>query len=143
MRILEAISWTEYLLTVGTLTGIYYGVVLGYHKYKYKKAQKEQSDFFDESEDDEVESKDFSDEWMEELEAKVNEIRGVLAEAGKEVTKEDILDRIRPLVANFGGLHRPAYRYALNNFIVINAQALCGVDIDEEELDDVWGSLSQ
>lgn len=77
-----------------------------------------------------------------ELEHLVNSIRtDIFEQAGKQADKSNLMVAIKALAANFSGLHRPAYRNALNNFIIKYGEELCGAGFSEEELEAAWRSL--
>lgn len=67
---------------------------------------------------------------------------GILMEAGKNASKPDLLRRIHALMASQGGLRLPASRGALHQFIVQQAQELCGLALSEAELEEAWQAYS-
>lgn len=86
--------------------------------------------------------RDQKEDPLAQLEIIVNDIRtNVLAKAGRSVPKQQLLNAIAERVPNYGGLHQPAYRYALNNFIIQHSKILCGAEIREEELEELWNDL--
>src|SRR5690606_15346458 len=105
-----------------------------------EKLNKHSSDYEEEySSEQEEKISDPGDDDLLKLEVLVNDIKaGVLVKAGKSATKEQLFDAIAQKVANYDGLHQPAYRYALNNFIIQHSKVLCWVDIEEEELESLW-----
>jgi hypothetical protein len=79
---------------------------------------------------------------LAELEALIDDILySILVKAGKGVSKEVLFTRLEERLASYDGLHRPAYRVAINNCIVQQAKELCGVAFKEEELEEAWKEL--
>lgn len=142
---LTNITWTQFLIVLGSITIIYYIAyfIRFYGRDFLEKLNKDSTDF----EEDQFSGEKTANEHHEEdqlskLETLVNEIKsGVLVKAGKTATKEQLLQAIAEKVANYDGLHQPAYRYALNNFIIQHSKVLCGVAIEEEELEELWNKL--
>lgn len=66
---------------------------------------------------------------------------GILEKAGKDVGKAALLTQLQLRLTNYGGLRHPAYRAAVNNFIIRDAAECCGVDFSEEELNRAWEAL--
>lgn len=151
MGILESISWQHYLIGVVTvITGYYLFIGIRYYRKdlsgllqgKSRFGEEDEADFLEYEDDEEQKPEQENNELLHELELLVNDIRaGILEKAGKEATKEQLLEQLQEKVAGFGGLHRPAYRYALNNYIIQHFQKQCGVAFSEEELDAAWESL--
>ncbi|MBL7706805.1 MAG: hypothetical protein JNM21_14760 [Taibaiella sp.] len=86
------------------------------------------------------------DDFLPALEKLINDIRfHILVKAGKTATKEQLLEaiaeRVAAQVANYDGLHHPAFRYALNNYIIHHTENICGVQIEEAELEALWEGL--
>lgn len=76
------------------------------------------------------------------LEKLINDVRyNILVKAGKTATKEQLLQAIAEQVANYDGLHHPAFRYALHYYIIQHTENICGVKIEEEELEALWAHL--
>ncbi|OJV52482.1 MAG: hypothetical protein BGO31_07480 [Bacteroidetes bacterium 43-16] len=85
---------------------------------------------------------DKKDDFLIALEKLINDLRyNILVKVGKTATKEQLLEAISEKVANYDGLHHPAFRYALNNYIIHHTQNICGVKIEEEELEALWKGL--
>ena len=79
---------------------------------------------------------------FEELEGIVTDIRhSILEVAGKKVSKEELLNQLKLRLAFYGGLRLPAFRIALNNFIIQYAESICGVVFSEDELNAAWETL--
>lgn len=145
---LEHITWGEYLTTVALTAGIYYSVVgIKYYRKELKGLLKRDNNKIDDDHSkvaDETPDQEDGEGAFEELEELVSGIRfGILEKAGDGATKESLLEEISEKVASFSGLHNPAYRYALTNFIMQQGMVICGIVFSEEELEAVWESLSR
>jgi len=57
------------------------------------------------------------------------------------VGKDDLLYLLQQRLANYAGLQKPAYRVAINNYIMTNAKEICGVVFNEYELNSAWDRL--
>lgn len=155
MKILEQITWAEFFVAIGILTMIYYLLIAIILKINLKDivggnlATGRQTDYdgsgddYEDNEENGVlsEAMEREQELMAELEIVVEDVRREILEAGENMTKEELSNRFVSRVASYGGLHRPAYRYALNNSIIKQAKEICGVDYSEDELEAVWESL--
>lgn len=81
---------------------------------------------------------------MDELEAVVNDLRyAVLEKTGKPADKGELLDQLKNRLAGYEGLNKPAFRVAINNYIIQYAKDICGVTYSEHELNSAWVSLSR
>ena len=136
---ITSISWKTYITVTAIAVAIYYIIILSlYYRQNIRKLMKGRQDL--EYEIDQSGEGHFSS--FEELEELVEEIRhSILEQAGKEANKTDLLKQISERVANYDGLRQPAYRIALNNFIIQHAESICGVTFSEEELDERWERL--
>ena len=140
---LGKISWSNYLEAVALLIAGYY-VVIGilYYRAEIKqilngKFKRKQKISGDDTAPGEMEAADF-----DELEAVVADLKNdVLEQAGKEATKDQLLLQLQQRLANYGGLRRPAYRVAINHFIIEKAKDICGVAYSEDELEAAWRKL--
>lgn len=86
------------------------------------------------------------DDFLPSLEKLINDIRfHILVKAGKTATKAQLLEAIAEKfsaqAAHYDGLHHPAFRYALNNYIIHHTENICGVKIEESELEALWAGL--
>lgn len=139
-QVFNGISWGSFLLVAGTITALYY-MVVGSLYYK-----KEISTLLSGSQRalggmDQKEA-DGGEGSFEQLEAVVLDLRSnILEQAGNTVGKADLLARLQLRLTNYGGLRHPAYRAAVNNFIIRDAAELCGAAFSEEELNRAWESL--
>ena len=138
--VFNGISWGAFLLAAGTLAAGYY-LVIGALYYRNEISTLLSGKGRPSGEMDDKE-RDGGDGSFEQLEAVVLDLRSnILEEAGKEVGKADLLIRLQLRLTNYDGLRHPAYRAAVNNFIIRDAAECCGVDFSEEELNRAWDAL--
>ncbi|WEK36115.1 MAG: hypothetical protein P0Y53_01260 [Candidatus Pseudobacter hemicellulosilyticus] len=143
----KGISWGAFLAVVLVSVLIYYLILailyrktliawftkrLGGEKKSGEEAGEKEEEGISEDEQRQAE------EALNELEVKIAQLRKVLAEAGKGADKQALLKRIADAMANYDGLHRPAFRHALNNFICQYTEEFCDLVIQEEELEELW-----
>jgi hypothetical protein len=149
---LKGITWSNYFTVTAIAIGFWYLVVgLIYYrkeignliKGKYKMPLKRKIEVVEEEDEIVVVTTEDEDEpGFTELEGIVTDIRhSILEEAGNKVSKEALLNQLKARLNNYGGLRQPAFRFALNNFIVQHAESICGVVYSEEELDAAWDTL--
>lgn len=137
----NGISWGNFLLAAGTLTAAYY-VAIGALYYRKEISTLLSGNGRPPNGMDQQEA-DGGEGSFEQLEAVVLDLRSnILEEAGNTVSKNDLLTRLQLRLTNYDGLRHPAYRAAVNNFIIRDAADLCGVDFSEEELNRAWEALS-
>lgn len=141
---LNKFTWSDYLSAVAIAVLIYYMVIAAlYYRTEIKDIisgktrlrRKEISD--DDTAPGEMEEADF-----DELEAVVAGLkRSTLEQAGADANKDQLLRQLKQQLANYDGLRRPAYRVAVNHYIIQHAKEICGVAFSEEELDAAWKTL--
>lgn len=141
---LNKFTWSDYLSAVAIAVLIYYIVIAAlYYRTEIKNIisgktrlrRKEISD--DDTAPGEMDEADF-----DELEAVVAGLkRSTLEQAGTDVNKDQLLLQLKQRLANYDGLRRPAYRVAVNHYIIQHAKEICGVAFSEEELDAAWKTL--
>ncbi|OJV51017.1 MAG: hypothetical protein BGO31_11155 [Bacteroidetes bacterium 43-16] len=136
------ITWLQFLVVLIGVLVLYY--IIYFIRFRFngmldklnKKSEAYELDIFEGRETDEETRK------LDELEIIINGIKtDILDKAGKSATKEQLLAALPEKVADYDGLHQPAYRYALNNYIIQQTKQLCGVEIEEEELEELWDNL--
>ncbi len=143
---LQNISWGQYLSILILLVLIYYVwyFIKYYQDRIIKRLSKDKSDDDIEVYNPFTEEKPSEDLEIELLENMVNEIREfILDKAGKQADKNELAQQLESYVANFNGLHKPAFRYALTNYIIQQAEIKCGVVFEERELEAMWDKLSR
>jgi len=147
---LSKVSWSVYAEVVLILLIIYYVIVgIKYYRKEIKDllsgkfrenpatgktpAEKHTAEVIDEP---------VNDGSYDELETIVNDIRyAILDKAGKQANKAEMLLQLQHRLANYSGLRKPAYRIAVNNFIITHAKDICGIDYDADELNRAWDEL--
>lgn len=129
-----------YILFVFSLVLLYYIAYLikfhwhGFIDRFHKESEAYESELFNEP--DYQNQQD--NEALDELERPVNRIKtGILEKA----TKEELLIMISNRVSRYNDLDHTAYRYALNNYIIQHPRALAGLEIEENELEELWKNL--
>ena len=81
-------------------------------------------------------------DFLKALEKLIDDLRlNILVKAGKTATKEQLMEAISEKVASYDGLHHPAFRYALNDNLIPYTEKICGLKIEEEELENLWNDL--
>jgi len=111
---------------------------------KLQQNRPESEESFSDPDTQDMDQHSAEEQEIDELEAIVNEIREfILDKAGKEADKDELAQQLESYVANFNGLHKPAFRYALTNYIIQQAELKCGVVFEEEELEAIWEKLSR
>ena len=132
---LEQITWQTYLTVVIVATAIYYLFIGFLHRdYFLKKVRKPRNT------DEAITG--FSS--FDELEEIVNDIKhSILEQAGTAVSKEELLQQLSRRLTNYGGLRQPAYRIAITNYIIQNAELICEVSFTKEELEKEWEKLTR
>lgn len=141
---LSRFTWSDYLSAVAVLVIIYYLVITAlYYRSeiknilsgKFKPGTKKLSD--DNTASDGMDEADF-----DKLEAVVADLkRSTLQQAGTNTNKDQLLLQLKQRFANYDGLRRPAFRVAVNHYIIKHAKEICGVAFSEEELDAAWKTL--
>ncbi|MCX2429909.1 hypothetical protein [Pedobacter sp. GR22-10] len=141
----EAITWKQYGTAVIIAVLVYYAVigVLYYRKQiRSNLAGRQDSPAGHVAEETPEDDRGQDIDPFEELEEIIDEIKErILEQAGKEISKDELLEQLSQRLDSYSGLRRPAYRIALNNFIIQHAESICGVTFSEEELDKRWRSL--
>ncbi|MNJ95284.1 hypothetical protein D3C87_129920 [compost metagenome] len=139
---LQNITWTQFLVVLIIVLVSYY--IVYFIRFRFngmmdkldRKSEAYELDIFEQNEQDDETKK------LDELEVIINKIKiDILDKAGKSATKEQLFAAFPEVVANYDGLQQPAYRYALNNYIIQQTKQLCGVAIEEEQLEELWNSL--
>ena len=136
---LEQITWKDYLIFLMSVMSAYYIIVAAvcYRKeIKNAVAKKRFAEVPDQAFEGNEETA------FEELEAIVSDIKtAVLQPAGTMAGKHELLDQLSARLENYNGLRRPAFKDAINNYIIIHAKEICGVVFSEEELNAAWRAL--
>jgi len=75
------------------------------------------------------------------LEPVVADIKNIMANAGSGADKEQLLAQLKARIASYPGMRYPAFHNAINQYIIRNAEVICGVGFEEDELEAAWDSL--
>jgi len=141
---LNKVSWSEYAGVIVILLIIYY-LYIGarYYRHEIKTLLSGKLPKTMRKDNAAQKSEGLSnDPSFDELETVVNDLRySVLDKAGNPADKAELLGKIKQRLANYSGLRKPAYRVAINNYILTNAKELCGVVFSESELNAALESL--
>ena len=129
---LKFITWGNYIAGSAALLACYYAVVL----LAYYRSEIQSLITGSLKQGHSATVADAPEAQFEELESIVHEIDGILEQAGKEATKDQLLPQLKRKLANYGGLRIPAYRVAVFNHITTQAEELCGVRISAKELEE-------
>jgi hypothetical protein len=141
---LNDVTWSEYIIGVLVLLFVFYLFVI------LKFYRKELKDFLSgklkrpaEPGNEEQSVEAFEDDGsFEVLEQVVNELRqDILEKAGTTADREVLLSQMKTRLMRYDGMYRPAYRVAVNDYIMQHAEEICGVVFSEEELEAEWGIL--
>lgn len=140
---LSNVSWEQFLTGVSLLLLVYYAVI-GYryfrkdiHIFLSGKLHKRSEGVINDPESSVSHPDSF-----EELEAIVADLRyAVIERAGKQISKENLLEQLNLRLTGYQGLQKPAFRLAINNAIIVHAKDICGVVLSEYELNSVWDTL--
>ncbi|WP_288878877.1 hypothetical protein [Pedobacter panaciterrae] len=145
---LESITWKEFAIVIAAAALAWYAFVgLIYFRDEIKglaKGKNVPQDTAEEliNESHPESATDDTDSVFAELEMVVLEIRhGILEKAGGAAGKEALFTQLQQRLAGYQGLGKPAFRSALNNFIITNSKEICGVAFSEEELNAAWDRL--
>jgi hypothetical protein len=85
-----------------------------------------------------------NDPAFDELEAVVNDLRyGVFERAGKSVSKKELLEQLQERLSKYSNLRIPGYKVAINNYIIIHAEEICGIVFSEHELNSAWNKQTR
>ena len=142
-KMLEHITWGQYLGASSVIIGGYYLIVGGLF-YRQEAGALLKGKFLPEKTKIQLKNRNEAeeDEAFVELENVVMDIKySVLEKAGINAGKEVILENLKDRLASYDGLRLSAYQIAVNDFIISNAKEMCGVAISEDELEEIWRSL--
>jgi hypothetical protein len=153
-----AISWGNYITGVLIVTAGYY-LFIGYKFYR-----QEITGFFSgrvtigragkPSQNLPTKEKDFDKDTdqpemvapmqglYDDLEEVVEDLRTVILENVGNTSKPILLALLAGRLENYAGLRRPAFRVAVNHYIIRQCQESCGIIFTEAELDAAWEELA-
>lgn len=78
---------------------------------------------------------------FDELEEVVEDLRTTILGNAGNIEKPALLSLLAGRLENYAGLRRPAFRVAVNHYIIRQAQESCGISYTEAELDNAWQQL--
>jgi len=130
---LQGISWSNYLEAAAILTAIYYAVV-GFVFYLEEIKALVTSKGTSLKKADKINTGTDNTAAFENLESLVHEIDSILEQAGNQAMKDQLLPQLKAKLASYGGLRQPAYRAAVFNHIIKQAEEISGIRISEDEL---------
>jgi hypothetical protein len=137
---LEQITWNNYWTAVAIILVFYYlFIAIVYYRGDIGEQLKKQLEARRTDSDEGKEERTYSS--FNELEAIVADIKSSLEAAGAEASKEDLLSRIGDILANYNGLDTPAFRVAINNYVIGHTKKICNKEFNEEELDAYWQTI--
>jgi hypothetical protein len=139
------VSWGEFAAFIAIMLVIYYAfIAIRYFKgdlKTYLKSKLQKNGQQDLHVAGSSLHKAVNEDAFDELEAVVNDLRyAIFEKAGRTVAKQELLNQLKDRLYNYEGLHKPAYRVAINNYILTNAKDICGVEFTPAELDKAWDS---
>lgn len=159
-----AISWGNYLTGVLIVTAGYY-LFIGYKFYRseitgffsaratFGQARPNRSRSAESSESITTKGKSVNEDFdqpetltpmqglYDDLEEVVEDLRtAILENAG--TNKPALLAVLASRLENYDGLRRPAFRVAVNHYIIRQSQETCGINFTESELDAAWEELA-
>jgi len=143
---LSNVSWSEYLAAVVILLVLYYVIIgLKYYRKEITSLLSGKLPNKDNTSKNVLKSPEGRQQdapSFDELEAVVNDLRySILDKAGNPAIKAELLGQLKQRLASYAGLRRPAYRVAINNYIITHAKEICGVVFSESELEAAWEAL--
>lgn len=131
-------TWGEFLITVIILISLYYlAVGVRFYLPQIKKILSGRK---------EIQSNDAiyndGDAVLNELEDVTRDLRyAVLERLSHPVSKEQLLELLQRRLAGYSGLSKPAFRVALNNYIMLHAKEICDISVNEQELNARWDEV--
>lgn len=144
-----AISWSNYVTGALIVTAGYY-LFIGYRFYrediaavfsgkaKLRLPQKSKPETH-------TKAASANDQLMQgsfdELEEVVEDLRTTILGNAGAIEKPALLLLLAGRLENYAGLRRPAFRVAVNHYIIRQAEESCGISFTEKELDDQWRQL--
>ncbi|WP_147300378.1 hypothetical protein [Dyadobacter luteus] len=146
-----AISWSNYVIGVSIVAVGYY-LFIGLKYYR-----KELSDLFSgklfqkKIQRHTNNNKDFSGDYSQVMEGTFDELeevvedlrRAILEKAGKQTSKHDLLQFLKRRLEHYSGLRKPAFRVAINHYIIRQAAETCQISFHEDELNEAWQQVLQ
>lgn len=129
---LDQITWDQFLAVMAIALVAWYGTVLlafygrEVKRWIMRKANRVSGNGDSEAAPVEVHAG--------ELEQVAADLRGILERAGKEAGRQQLLSQLSARLASYAGLRQPAFRVALINLIIREAERLCDIRYSHEEV---------
>jgi len=133
---LSRISWSEFAVAALALVTGYYAVIGFLYRNEVKAFLQRKLSKNRQS------GNLIAEDATEELEAVVNDLRyAVLERTGMHADKDELLQDLRNRLKDYESLHKPAFRYAINNYLIKHAKEINGAAFSVEELNEAWDTL--
>lgn len=134
---LSKITWQEYFFIVAVLLVLYYAFI-GLKFYRPQIMQVISRKLGDQS----FFSKQSAEAAVNELEDVARDLRyAVLERAELPANKAHLLNAICLRLKHYPGMKRPAFRVAINNYIILHAKEICAIEFSEAELNTAWQEI--
>ena len=137
---LSNVSWGQFLTGTIIILAIYWGIIVLFFytneikEFLNRRIKKNPVQ-------DEDKSAESGNDSALGLEAVVADLRGIMERAGKEAGRQQLLGQLGQRLASYNGLREPAFRVAINNYIIRLALEICGEQFNHQELDTHWQGL--
>lgn len=134
---LEQISWGDYMTATGVALSCYYAAVgLGFYRQEIRDFVVARKNAAAPGSKTTTGTGTTGKEifLFESPETLLRDIDSILAAAGKQASKQQLLPQIQQRLASYTGLREPAYRNAVFNHIIQQSEKLCGLRISVQDL---------
>lgn len=142
---LEAISWNHYFSTLAiALTAYYLTILSWYFPQKLRRLISGQSLHLKPNDQQIIEPGSLEEKQMapfEELELAVEELQGILESARTLTNKPRLFQQLTQCLSNHPGLREPAYRVAIQHFLLENIPKTCRLTVSQSEIETLWSRL--
>lgn len=141
---LKAVSWKAFLIALVVLVIVYYLIVLLKYFRKEINALLSGKRRAWGKPENKFKEHTITDTSLDELEMVEHDLRyGVMERFGAGADKEMLLNALKQRLISYQGLNKAAFRVAINNYIIINANEINGVPFSAEELEDEWNNMTR
>lgn len=136
---LHNISWSQYIITIGILMLLYYiAIILLYYRDEAIGFIRKGPTSISPGSNTNTEKATDREEIMDGLDSTVADLAGILEKAGTTLSRQELLRRLHHRLSSYAGLRHPAFRIAINNYIITHAKNLCKQTFSSEELNTTW-----
>ncbi|WP_029274606.1 hypothetical protein [Pedobacter borealis] len=142
---LNNLTWGTYFTAVIAILAIYEAaIMLLFYRAEITALLQRRSTSAGNNNNDNKKTEAFpgKDEIFEGIDSVVAGLRDILAKAGKDASKAELLSRLSKRLENYAGLQHRVFGPAINNDIIAHARKLCGVNFSIEELNNEWKRFS-